>query len=280
MPPRNFLSGNTSMLHRATSRASSLFGVDEDRAYRELELVQIRPNPNQPRKRFDQMEIEALTASIEQHGLLQPIIVREVEADRYDIIAGERRFRAVQELGRTTIPAIVLRVDASRALPLVENVQRVDLHALELAEGLHQLIDEEGLTQAQAGLLIGKSQEHVARLLGLLKLPEWIRAEASAQPQVSTSMLLEIGEIGDPDLQATVWNQAKAGLTIRGLRDIKKQTGPENPRRPTQAPEVFRTLARTVSSFEQLRERGGAVPDQFRDDLRRLRTLINDLLGE
>jgi len=277
MPPRNFLSGNTGMLHRAASRASSLFAVDEDRAYRELELVQVSPDPDQPRRHFDPADIDALAASIEQHGLLQPIVVREVTADRYGIVAGERRYRAFQQLGRATIPAVVLRGDASRALPLVENVQRVDLHALELAAGLNRLIEEEGLTQAQAGLLIGKSQEHVARLLGLLKLPEWIRAEAPGQPQVSTSMLLEIAELGDPDLQARVWTQAKGGLTIRGLRDIKQQAK-EATARPAPQPAVFRNLGRTVSAFEELRNHGRPVPDRYRDDLLKLRAVIDALL--
>lgn len=278
MPPRNVFAGNTGMLHRATSRASSLFGVDEDRAYRELDVGQIRSDPNQPRKHFEQADIDTLAASIEQHGLLQPIAVREVEADRYDIVAGERRYRAVLQLGRATIPAIVLRGESSKALPLVENVQRVDLHALELAMGLQRLIDEEGLTQAQAGLLIGKSQEHVARVLGLLKLPDSIRAEAPFQPRVSTSMLLEIAELGDPALQEEVWTQAKTGLTIRGLRDIKKQAKTDAPRPPAEAGGVFRTIGRTASALEQVCEQGTPVPEQHRNDLLRLRAAIDALL--
>lgn len=277
MPPRSFISTNTGMLHRAASRASSLFGVDEDRAYRELDLARVQPDSDQPRRHFDPVDIDALASSIEQHGLLQPILVRETEADRYTIVAGERRYRAFQALRRTTIPAVVLRGDVSRALPLVENVQRVDLHAIELAAGLRRLIDEEGLTQAQAGLLIGKSQEHVARLLGLLRLPDWIRAEAPAQPHVSPSLLLEIAELGDPDLQARAWTRAKDGLTVRDLRDMKRQAKAEAAK---PAPAAFRNLGRTVSAFEQVREQGGPVPDRYREDLRKLRAVIDSLLEE
>ena len=95
MAPRKLNLSNTALLNKATARASSLFAVDEDRTYRELTLSQIQVNANQPRKHFDPVELEALAASIDRHGLLQPIVVHEVGADRYEILAGERRYRAI-----------------------------------------------------------------------------------------------------------------------------------------------------------------------------------------
>lgn len=223
MAPRKLNLSNTALLNKATARASSLFAVDEDRAYRELTLSQVQINANQPRKYFDPAELEALAASIDRHGLLQPIVVHEVGPDRYQILAGERRYRAFALRGREIIPAIVMTSDDPKVLALVENVQRVDLHALEIAGSLRELIDDKGLTQEEAGTLIGKSQAHVARLLGLLKLPRDMLDEVVEHRQISTSLLLEIAEIGDPELQRTLWQQAKGGLTVRELRQAKQE---------------------------------------------------------
>ena len=110
-----------------------------------------------------------------------------------------------------------------KALALVENVQRVDLHALEIARSLRELIDDKGLTQEEAGTLIGKSQAHVARLLGLLKLPSDVLEELPEHRHVGPSLLLELAEIADPDMQRALWQQAKNGLTIRELRQAKQE---------------------------------------------------------
>ncbi len=223
MAPRKLNLSNTALLSKATARASSLFAVDEDRAYRELTLSQVQVNADQPRKYFDPAELEALASSIDRHGLLQPIVVHEVGPDRYEILAGERRYRAFALRGRDAIPAIVMTTEDPKALALVENVQRVDLHALEIAQSLRELIDDKGLTQEEAGTLIGKSQAHVARLLGLLKLPSDLLGELPEHRQVGTSLLLELAEIADPDMQRALWQQAKNGLTIRELRQAKQE---------------------------------------------------------
>lgn len=140
---------------------------------RQLPIEFIRPNPRNPRRHFDDAELTDLSQSIREHGLVQPVIVRSVEGGTYELIAGERRWRAAQKAGLTTVPAIIRDVDDRVALELaiVENVQRADLNPVEEALGYQQLMDEHGYTQADLGNVIGKSRSHVANTLRLLKLP-------------------------------------------------------------------------------------------------------------
>ena len=187
---------NTAQFRKAMGRAATgggaganaaLFGLSSRMRYREVPLEQVEPNPDQPRRDARNADVATLAASIEQKGLLQPINVQEVAPDRFRIVAGERRYWAFRALARETIPALVIDTDDPQALALLENVQRVDLHAIELAGSLGRLIEEKGLVQEQAAVLIGRSQEYVARLLGILKLPDAILAEAPARPEVSAS---------------------------------------------------------------------------------------------
>ncbi|MEW6692615.1 MAG: ParB/RepB/Spo0J family partition protein [Pseudomonadota bacterium] len=138
---------------------------------RTLPISAIRPNPWQPRQVFEPEQLEQLAASIKAQGLLQPVVVRPV-GDGYELIAGERRWRAAGLAGLTHIPAVVRQVDdrTTAALALVENLQREDLNALEKAQGIKRLIEEFGLTHQQAGEAIGHSRTHVSNLLRLLEL--------------------------------------------------------------------------------------------------------------
>jgi ParB family chromosome partitioning protein len=139
----------------------------------------VSPNPRNPRRNFDDSDLGDLAQSIREHGLVQPIVVRPspTEAGQFELIAGERRWRAAQRAGLTDIPIIVRDVDNRTALELaiVENVQRADLNPVEEALGYQQLIDDHNYTQADLGNVIGKSRSHVANTLRLLKLPEVIR---------------------------------------------------------------------------------------------------------
>lgn len=141
-----------------------------------IELVS--PNPRNPRRNFTESDLVDLSQSIREHGVVQPVVVRpSSEQGRYEIIAGERRWRAAQRAGLIEIPVIVRDVNDRTALELaiIENVQRADLNAVEEASGYQQLIDEHGYTQADLGQVIGKSRSHVANTLRLLKLPDAIR---------------------------------------------------------------------------------------------------------
>jgi ParB family chromosome partitioning protein len=135
-------------------------------------------NPRNPRRNFSEAELADLAQSIREHGIVQPIVVRSAaESGHYQIIAGERRWRAAQQAGLTDVPVIVREVDDKVALELaiVENVQRADLNPIEEAQGYQQLIDDHHYSQADLGQVIGKSRSHVANTLRLLKLPEVIR---------------------------------------------------------------------------------------------------------
>ncbi len=139
----------------------------------------LKPNPRNPRKSFDEAELDDLAQSIRKHGMVQPVIARPspVERGHLEIIAGERRWRAAQKAGLIEIPVIVREVDDRVALELaiIENVQRADLNSIEEAKGYQQLIDEYHYTQVDLGQVIGKSRSHVANTLRLLKLPDGIR---------------------------------------------------------------------------------------------------------
>lgn len=137
----------------------------------------VSANPRNPRRSFAEQDLADLAQSIREHGVVQPVVVRSAGSGRYEIIAGERRWRAAQKAGLTELPVIVRDVDDRTALELaiVENVQRADLNPVEEALGYQQLIEEHSYTQADLGQVIGKSRSHVANTLRLLKLPDVIR---------------------------------------------------------------------------------------------------------
>jgi len=142
-----------------------------------IPVAQIIPNRFQPRQRFDPTAISELAQTIEEHGLLQPIVLRQYEPDHYEIIAGERRFRAVNSLKWTEVPAIVeeMNDDETASMALIENLQREELSAIEEAHAYQQLMELNHMTQAQLAEGIGKSQGFVANKLRLLKLAEPVR---------------------------------------------------------------------------------------------------------
>lgn len=149
------------------------------RADGKVPIEHVAANPNNPRRTFSETELGELAESIREHGIVQPVVVRPnpVRPDHYEIIAGERRWRAAQRAGITDLPVIVRDVDDRAALELaiIENVQRADLNAVEEAQGYQQLMDEHNYTQADLAQTIGKSRSHVANTLRLLKLPGALR---------------------------------------------------------------------------------------------------------
>ncbi len=151
---------------------------DAAQAVTTLPLQRIEPNPNQPRKRFDEVELQALADSIAQHGLLQPLAVRDMGNGYYQIIAGERRWRACRLAGLSEVPVTVVEADDRTVmeLALVENLQREDLNPMEEAEGYRVLLEQYGLTQEQAAQQVGKSRSAVANALRLLTLSDEVRA--------------------------------------------------------------------------------------------------------
>lgn len=153
--------------------ADSRPGHSEDYAPRDLPINAMLPNPGQPRSRFDDGALKDLAASIADSGVIQPILVRPTESGMYEIVAGERRWRAAQMAGVTRLPVVVRALDDAQALQnaLVENLQRVDLNPVEEAKGYEQLQRSLGCTQDALAKRVGKSRPHVANSMRLLKLP-------------------------------------------------------------------------------------------------------------
>ncbi len=150
--------------------------INEDDKVIEVPVTQLRANPYQPRKNFDEHAINDLAASIKEHGVIQPIIVRSV-LKGYEIIAGERRWRAAQLSGLATIPAVVRKFSDQQVMEiaLIENLQREDLNSLEIALAYQSLIDTFQLTQEELSVKVGKSRSHIANFLRLLQLPKQIQ---------------------------------------------------------------------------------------------------------
>ena len=154
------------------------FSVSEStQAVTSLPLQKVEPNPNQPRHRFDEEELQALADSISEHGILQPLAVRKMDGGFYQIIAGERRWRAARLAGLQEVPVVVVEADDKTVmeLALIENLQRQDLNPMEEAEGYRVLTEEYGLTQEEAAARVGKSRPAVANALRLLALPDEVR---------------------------------------------------------------------------------------------------------
>ncbi|QFY61825.1 ParB/RepB/Spo0J family partition protein [Rhizobium grahamii] len=191
----------------------------------------ISRNPRNPRRFFDDSELHDLASSIRQHGIVQPVVVRTLSAERYEIIAGERRWRAAQLAGLIEIPVIVRDVDDKTALEIaiVENVQRSDLNALEEALGYEQLIAEYGYTQNDLGEIIGKSRSHVANSLRLLKLPDPVR-DMLAAGSLSAGHARALVSTSDPSsLARTIVSK---GMSVRDAERlaqnaIKAQSEPK-----------------------------------------------------
>ncbi|NHN32270.1 ParB/RepB/Spo0J family partition protein [Paenibacillus agricola] len=154
--------------------------INDDDKVMEIPLSQLRPSPYQPRRNFNDDSIKELAASIKEHGVIQPIIVRSV-LKGYEIIAGERRFRASQVCGLATISAVIKKFTDQQVMEiaLIENLQREDLNALEIAIAYQALIDQFSLTQEELSVKVGKSRSHIANFLRLLQLPEEVKQYVS-----------------------------------------------------------------------------------------------------
>jgi len=142
-----------------------------------IDVSKIIPNKNQPRKTFDDKSLEELSQSIKSYGIIQPITVRKIYDDIYEIVAGERRYKAVKMLNMETIPAVIIEVkeEDSAAMSLIENLQREDLHYFEEAMAFQRLIEEFGLSQTQLAQKLGKSQSTIANKMRILKLPQTVK---------------------------------------------------------------------------------------------------------
>jgi len=198
--------------------------VDRGRGQRRVPVEFLRPNPRNPRKAFLEADLEELAASIRERGVIQPIVVRPAAgvADAYEIIAGERRWRASQRAGLHEVPVVVLEVDDRTSLEyaIVENVQRADLNPIEEAAGYERLIAEFGYAQSDLATIIGKSRSHVANTLRLLKLPASIQ-DMLLNGELTAGHARALLAVSDPE---TVARQiVERGLNVRDVERIARE---------------------------------------------------------
>lgn len=203
-----------------------------------LPVEAVERNPDQPRKRFDEAKLEELAASIRQHGVVEPILVRR-EGSRYRILAGERRWRAAQRAGLREVPALVREATDREAfeLALVENIQRADLNAIEEAEAYEVLASEHGLTQEQIAARVGKERSTVANALRLLKLPEEVRDTVrTGQLDMGHARAL-LGLGGADEMKRLAQRAVREGLSVRALEALIRALGKKPPRKgaPTES---------------------------------------------
>lgn len=246
----------------------------------------VSANPKNPRRSFAESDLADLAQSIREHGIVQPVLVRRRADGKYEIIAGERRWRAAQRAGLTEIPVLVRDVDDRAALELaiIENVQRADLNPVEEALGYQQLIDEHNYTQADLGNVIGKSRSHVANTLRLLKLPDVIR-DLLVDGSLSAGHARTLVTASDPAGLAK--RIVEGGLSVRQAEALSQQpdAGAQKAPKPQRAadkdPDTL-ALEKLLSDVTGLavaiahKERGGEVRigyktlDQLDDLCRRL----------
>lgn len=264
-------------------------GVQDDDKVIHIRLNELRANPYQPRKTFSDESIQELAASIKEHGVIQPIIVRKVLRG-YEIIAGERRFRASRESGMETIPAVVREFTDQQVMEiaLIENLQREDLNAIEIALAYQGLIDQFNYTQEELSMKVGKSRSHIANFLRLLQLPQEIKDDVS-RGTLSMGHARAIVGAGDAKkqkelAQLTVKNQ----WSVRELEEaIQKQSESANKTNKTtlktrrrdpyinQIEEQLRDQFRTAVKVKHNKNRGTIEFTYYTiDDLERLLQLL------
>ena len=225
---------------------------------RDVEVARIRPNPAQPRQHFDEDAMAELAESIRQHGVLQPILLRIVDGG-YELIAGERRWRAAQRAQLHAIPALVREQDdsSSAELALIENVQREDLNAIEEAEGYQALVGRFGHTQDHVAKLVGKSRSHISNLLRLLDLPEAVRLML-LRGDISMGHARAVATASDPEALAN--EIATKGLSVRQAEALAKRA------RPGAGADIGRGVARNAAKSVDA-------------DLEALERQLSDMLG-
>ncbi|RKX25617.1 MAG: hypothetical protein DRP46_11760 [Candidatus Zixiibacteriota bacterium] len=187
-----------------------------------IPLEVIHPNPDQPRKHFDEERLQELADSVRAKGVLQPIIVKRIDAESFLLVAGERRYRASLMAGLEKIPAVIT-TDDEQEIALIENLQREDLNPIEEAEGLKALAERSGYTHEQLATIVGKSRVTITELLSLNELPEQIKEECRATDIATKTHLLQVLREKDEARQLSLWDGIKEGkFSTKQIRRDKK----------------------------------------------------------
>ena len=253
-----------------------------------IDINDIKPNSNQPRKTFDEDKLNELAASIEEHGLIQPLVLRKAEKG-YEIVAGERRWRAARKIGIREIPCIVreLTDEENMLLAIIENMQREDLNPIEEAEGIRQMIETYGLTQEEVSKSVGKSRPYIANSLILLRLPETVRKYVE-DGSLSTGHAKAIAAVSDEKKQIELAEVAiRDGLSVRQLEKLAQQdksgvkTRSRVKQKTADVKRVEEDLKNALGTKVTLNQKGkkGKIEIEFysKDELERLIELLKKL---
>lgn len=260
----------------------------------EIPVTQIRANPFQPRKEFDDLKLQELSDSIRQHGLIQPITVRHIGERRYELISGERRLRASRMAGVDSVPAYIREVNDEQSLvfALIENVQREELNPIEIAVGYQRLMEECALTQEQIAERVGKSRPAVANFLRLLSLPAAIQS-ALKQGKISNGHARALVVVDDYKLQETLLRKTiEEDFSVRQLEDAVRLVSAPRKKTPpvTSAKQAYDIhlkaltdrLTRQFSTRVDIKKRaqGGEIRFEYYsdEDLERLLSLLEHSL--
>jgi ParB family chromosome partitioning protein len=210
-------------------------------------IERIVPQKGQPRQHFDATALDDLATSIREHGLIEPIVVRKSGSDRFEIVAGERRWRASQKAGLNEVLVIVKDVSPSRAfeLALIENVQREDLNAVELAEALDRLAKELGYTQEALATRVGKNRTTITNSLRLLKLPVRVRQKVVTGELSEGHARALLGEPDPKRLEMLAERVIRQGLSVRATEALVREA-----RKPSKRPELDATKAASLRDLE------------------------------
>jgi ParB family chromosome partitioning protein len=254
-------------------------------------IDKVKPNPNQPRREFEPGAMMELTQSIERDGIIQPIIVRRVASGDYEIIAGERRWRAARTAGLTQIPVIPRAADDHKVLELaiIENIQREDLNPIELAEAFHRMGVELGLSHDQIGEKTGKDRATITNTIRLLQLPEDLQALVSAR-KLSPGHARALLKLQEPRAQREMAERSiREGWSVRQIEEYtrpeKAGTGSPSPNKKREEPvdpnvkaaigELERRLGTRVRIIEKGKDKGMIEVEYYsQDDLDRIYNLI------
>jgi ParB family transcriptional regulator, chromosome partitioning protein len=210
--------------------------IERTRSQRRVPIEFLKPNPRNPRRLFAEAEIQELAASIRERGIIQPILVRTVRGapDSYEIIAGERRWRAAQRAGMHAVPVILLEVGDREALELaiIENVQRTDLNPLEEAIGYQTLMDQFSHSHEDIAKIVGKSRVHVTNTVRLLKLSDKVKTYIHAGKLTAGHARMLIGQ---PNAEELAEDIVARGLNVRQVEDLARRDGKQASKKPRKA---------------------------------------------
>jgi ParB family transcriptional regulator, chromosome partitioning protein len=253
----------------------------------EIPISQIQPNPYQPRKTFNEASIEELARSVREHGIVQPLVVTRA-GDKYKLIAGERRLRAAQKAGLTTVPALIkemMQEGDALQIALIENIQREDLNPIEEAMAYHQLHDDFQLTQEEISKRVGKERSTVANFLRLLKLPDPVK-KLLASGQLSMGHARALLAIESPKKQEQLADRVvRKSLNVRQTELLASESSPKTAEKKEKEKDVFTRdaedkLQRTLRTKVEIdrRRRGGVIHIRYGSEDELIR-VVDELMG-